>query len=197
MGIEVKESLLHWNYFLALESDLAQVSRYIEFDKKNFRAYSIELAHLLLASSSEVDVIAKGICGFLEPNSPAENINHYREIINRNLPSFRKEQVYVPRFNLTLKPWSNWNLVKNPKNPLWWRSYNKVKHERNEYFAEANLKNVLNAIGGLLITVFYFYKLKFSIDNPNFRERDINRLLVPESEFVRLNESYYYSHLIV
>lgn len=197
MGIEVKESPLHWNYFLALESDLAQVSRYIEFDEKNFRTYSIELAHLLLASSSEVDVIAKGICGFLEPDSPADNINHYREIINRNLPSFIKEKVFVPRFSLTLKPWSNWNLVKNPQNPLWWRSYNKVKHERNEYFAEANLKNVLNSIGGLLITVFYFYKLKFSIDNPNFRDRDINRLLVPESEFVRMNESYYYSHLIV
>ncbi|MEW6084316.1 MAG: hypothetical protein AB1607_06955 [Chloroflexota bacterium] len=196
MGIEVKESLIHWNYFLALESDLAQVSRYIEFDSKNFRTYSIELAHLLLAASSEVDVIAKGICGFLEPNSPAENINQYREIINRNLPNFRKEQVFVPRFNLTLRPWSNWNSAKNPQNPLWWRSYNKVKHERNEYFAEANLKNVLNSVGGLLVTVFYFYKLKFSIDNPNLRERDTTRLLLPESEFVRLNEAYYYSHLI-
>ena len=197
MGIEVKESLLHWNYFLALESDLAQVSRYIEFDSKNFRTYSIELAHLLLASSSEVDVIAKGICGFLELNSPAENINNYREIINRNLPNFRKEQVFVPRFNLTLMPWSNWRFVQNPRSPLWWRSYNKVKHERNEHFAEANLKNVLNSVGGLLITVFYFYKLKFSVNDPNIRERDTTHLLMPESEFVRLNESYYYSHLIV
>ena len=196
MGIEVKESLIHWNYFLALESDLAQLSRYIEFDTKNFQTYSIELAHLLLASSSEVDVIAKGICGFLEPRSRAENLNQYREIINRNLPDFRKEQVFVPRFNLTLRPWSNWKLVKKPQNPLWWRSYNKVKHERNEHFAEANLKNVLNSVGGLLITVFYYYKLKFSVGNPNLRAKDTTRLLEPESEFIRLNESYYYSHLI-
>lgn len=197
MGIQVKDTLIHWNYFLALENDLEQVSRYIEFNSNNFRTYSIELAHLLLAASSEVDVIAKGICGFLEPNSPAGNINQYREIINRNLPDFRKEQVFVPRFNLTLKPWSNWAFVKNPRNPLWWRSYNNVKHERNEYFAEANLKNVLNSVGGLLVTVFHFYKLKFSIENPNLRERDTTRLLVPESEFLRLDESYYYSHLIV
>ena len=64
MGIKAGASLIHWNYFLALESDLAQVSRYIEFDSNNYRTYSIELSHLLLASSSEVDVIAKGICGF-------------------------------------------------------------------------------------------------------------------------------------
>ena len=197
MGIEVKESLIHWNYFLALESDLEQVSRYIEFDRKNFQTYSIELAHLLLAASSEVDVIAKGICGYLESTSPAGNIDHYREIINRHLPGFRKEFVYVPRFNIKLKPWINWNKRKKKENPLWWHSYNKVKHERNEYFAEANLKNVLNSVGGLLITVFYFYKLKFSINNPNLRERDITHLLVPESEFVRLNESYYYDYLIV
>lgn len=198
MGIEVKESLIHWNYFLALESDLAQISRYIEFDKKNFRTYSIELAHLLLASSSEVDVIAKGICGFLEPKSPAENINHYRAIINRNLPNFKKEFVYVPRFSLKLNPWSNWKSTKSQtKNPLWWSSYNKVKHERNEYFAEANLKNVLNSISGLLVTVFYFYKLKFSVNNPGLQARDITQLIMPESEFVRLDESYYYSHLII
>ncbi|MBI5354368.1 MAG: hypothetical protein HZB50_17140 [Chloroflexi bacterium] len=198
MGIEVKESLIHWNYFLALESDLAQVSRYIEFDKKNFRTYSIELAHLLLASSSEVDVIAKGICGFLEPKSSAENINQYREIINRNLPEFKKEFIYVPRFNIKLKPWDNWNSIKKPsKNPLWWSSYNKVKHERSEYFAEANLKNVLNSVSGLLVTIFYFYKLKFSVNRPQLQARDITQLIMPESEFVRLDESYYYSHLIV
>lgn len=193
MGIEIKESLIHWNYFLALESDLEQISRFIEFDKKNFRTYSIESAHLLLASSSEVDVIAKCICGLLEPNSPAENINQYREIIDRNLPGFKKEFVYIPRFSHRLQPWKNWS---SAQNPIWWRSYNKVKHERNEYFTEANLKNVLNSVNGLLITVFYFYKLKFSMSDPNLRERNVTRLLMPESEFVRLNESYYYSHLI-
>src|SRR5947207_537638 len=108
MGIQVAKSLIHWNYFLALESDLEQISRYIEFDENNFRTYSIELAHLLLAASSEVDVIAKGICEFLEPTSPAENINQYQGIIRRKLPEFSKELVYVPRFSLTLKPWSNW-----------------------------------------------------------------------------------------
>ncbi len=50
MGIQQKETLLHWNYFLAIESDLEKVSRYIEFAENNYGVYSIELAHLLLTS---------------------------------------------------------------------------------------------------------------------------------------------------
>jgi hypothetical protein len=57
--IDVSKSFIHWNYFLAIESDLENLSRYIEFIDTNFKTYSIELAHLLLASSSEIDVVLK------------------------------------------------------------------------------------------------------------------------------------------
>ena len=193
MGIQGSQSFIHWNYFVALENDLVQVSRYVEFDKQNFKTYSIELAHLLLASASEVDVIAKGICGFLEPKKRAENMNDYQVIIHRNLPEFAKEIVYVPRFNLTLKPWSNWNAKTNP---LWWRSYNKVKHERSQHFPDANLKYVLNAMGGLLVTVFYFYKLKFQAEASIQDHRDVNeklgQVLGTSLNFMKLRDDYYY-----
>ena len=56
MGIQVNGNFVHWNYYIALEQDLSKVSRFIEFSEDNFETYSIELAHLLLAASSEVDV---------------------------------------------------------------------------------------------------------------------------------------------
>ena len=59
MAIQATAGKLHWNYFLALDRDLEVVSRYVEFTKPNFNVYSIELAHLLFAAASEVDVIAK------------------------------------------------------------------------------------------------------------------------------------------
>ena len=193
MGIRTSQSFIHWNYFVALENDLAQVSRYIEFDKHNFKTYSIELAHLLLASASEVDVIAKEICCLLEPTTRAENINNYQAIIRRNIPEFIRETVYVPRFNLILKPWTSWNARTNP---LWWRSYNKVKHERNQHFPEANLKNVLNSVGGLLVTVFYFYKLKFQSEGVAHDNRDVNeklgQVLGSSLVFMKLRDDYYY-----
>lgn len=60
----LKESpkLLHWNYFLVLESDLEHLSRYIEFTKDNYKIYSQEMARLLLTAGSEVDVVLKGLC---------------------------------------------------------------------------------------------------------------------------------------
>jgi hypothetical protein len=197
MAIEEKESLLHWNYFLAIESDLEKVSRFIEFTKENFGVYSIELAHLLLASASEVDVVAKGICRFLKEGNRARSINGYRTTITNYLPLFVQEEVFVPRYNLTLQPWSNWIRAEN-KNPLWWRSYNQVKHQRHEHFKKANLKNVLNAVGGLLITVFYFYKLKFIAEHKPINDhRDVSRILKPEPNFLRLREDYYYGHLLI
>ena len=59
MAIEEINKLVHWNYFLAFDSDAEKLSRYIEFTTDNFEAYSIELVRLLLSAASEVDVVAK------------------------------------------------------------------------------------------------------------------------------------------
>jgi hypothetical protein len=195
MGIRASESYIHWNYFIALEQDLAQTSRYIEFNENNYGTYSVELAHLLLASASEVDVIAKEICRFLAPAERAENINHYQNIICRKLPEFVEETVLIPRFKIELHPWLNWE---QNINPLWWQSYNKVKHQRSDYFHEANLKNVLNAMGGLLIAVFYYYKLKFQSEGLTFQKNnDVTRKLDANPGFIQLRDDYYCWHLLL
>src|SRR2546421_703693 len=69
MAIRAKPARLHWNYFLALESDVARVARFIEFQPANFGTFSIELGRILLAASSEVDVVAKLVCSQLEPKA--------------------------------------------------------------------------------------------------------------------------------
>lgn len=196
MAIEEKESLLHWNYFLAIESDLEKVSRYIEFTQDNFEVYSIELAHLLLTSASEVDVVAKGICRLLVEGNRARTIKGYRPIITAHLPPFAQEEVFVPRYDLTLQPWEKW-ISNDNLDPLWWRSYNKVKHHRHERYKDANLKNVLNAVAGLLVANFYFYKHKFEAEHiPIQYNKDVSRILKPEPNFLRLQEEYYYSHML-
>jgi hypothetical protein len=195
MTIQASATLLHWNYFLALEDDLNQVARYIEFSEKNYRAYSIELAHLLLASASEVDVVSKGICRHLQPQNPADNINHYREIITAGIPSFPEEPVFVPGFGLTLHPWSNW--VNGGRNPLWWRKYNAVKHHRDDHFSDANLMNALNSMAGLLVSVFHYYRLEHGHDASRNGFRATTQLLAPESRLLRLSDDYYYGHLLI
>lgn len=193
--IKTTPSKLHWNYFLALERDLEVVSRYVEFCDANFQVYSIELAHLLFASASEVDVIAKLLCQQLAVNSPRGNINDYRTVLLASLPGLPITQVSVTRYGLTLTPWDSWA---NDQNPVWWRSYNNVKHERDAHYHEATLKNALNALGALLILTFHHYSYLLSpAPGQPLPPKDTMRELQPESTLLRLGDDYYYAHLIV
>lgn len=87
--IKSKPSNLHWNYFLAIESDLVKTSRFIEFCEDNLSVYSIELAHILLSASSEVDVLLREICNLKKIR--ADNINDYRIAFQELLPDFINE----------------------------------------------------------------------------------------------------------
>jgi len=181
---------MHWKYFIALEKDLETISRYIELDPLNYFAFSTELSKIFLSSSSEINVVLKQICKKIEPDKICKNIDEYSDVIALNMPEFLNEFVYIERTSIELKPWKGWS---RGNSPTWWGSYNKVKHERNLYYQKANLENVLNAMAGLLISVFYFQNLESGYDN----NKNITRLLLPESTLMRLNENYYYSHLIV
>lgn len=195
MTITATSGKLHWNYFLALERDLETVSRYIEFSTPNFQVFSIELAHLLFAAASEVDVVAKLLCERMAPAAPRGNINEYKAVLLPAFPDLPTTQVFVPRYGLSFAPWSNWAGANNPD---WWRSYNKVKHERDSYFHEATLKNALNALGALLIITFHLYAHTLAT-NPQtvLAPKDTTRELQPESTLIRLDDSYYYDNLIV
>ena len=52
MGIRTQKIEPHWNYLLAIERQLDEISRFVEFDKKNFDCFSIEIARLLLTSAA-------------------------------------------------------------------------------------------------------------------------------------------------
>lgn len=194
MAIITTQSKVHWNYFIALERDLEVASRYVEFAASNLSTYSIEFAHLLFAASSEVDVVAKLLCKHLDHAAPRANIDHYRQALTRQIPDLAQIQVYVPRYGLTLTPWSNWQ---DGNKPDWWRSYNNVKHERDAHFQEATLKNALNSLAGLLTLVFYHYGLsEFQNIHSINKKETTSALLQPESTLLRFGDEFYYDNLV-
>lgn len=120
-------------------------------------------------------------------------MNEYRGILLNGLPDLPSSHVYIPRFGLSLKPWDDWN---GPTNPLWWRSYNKVKHERDRHFAEATLKNALNALAALLLLTFHYYTRELAKGiEPVLTFKETTRQLQPASTLLRLPEDYYHSTL--
>lgn len=195
MGIEVIGPKIHWNYFLALERDMEAVARYVEFDESNFSTYSIELGMLLFAAASEVDVIAKLLCEYIDPAAQRNNIRDYKAVLRPAMPHLPDAKIFVPRYGLTLNPWLNW---RGPQNPQWWLAYNKVKHERNIHFNQATLKNALNALGALLIFTFEYYARRLSNDplHPLLPMDAMNELR-PASALLRLHEDFYYGQALI
>ncbi len=149
----------HWQYFLTLDSDLQRLSRYIEIDAANYGVYSVELVRILLAASSEIDVVAKLLCSKLGTSLTKARgnwtIDNSREVIlvaHSQLPTLA---VTVPAHGISLLPWQDWQ---QGKNPAWWQSHNAVKHDRNTSYKDANLINTLNAVAGLFVLVAYLYE---------------------------------------
>jgi hypothetical protein len=194
MAITATTGKLHWNYFLALERDMESVSRYIEFSTSNFQVFSIELAHLLIAATSEVDVVAKLLCKQVSPVARRGKIHEYKAVLLSAFQDLPTTQVFVPRYGLSFAPWSNWA---GQNNPDWWRSYNNVKHERDAYFHEATLKNALNALGALMIITLHFYARDLAAPaGVVLTLKDTTRELQPESTLIRLDDKYYHDTVI-
>jgi len=158
MGIRTTKTEVHWNYFLAIERDIEVLSRYVEFDERNFRCFSIEIARIILSACAEVDVVCKQMCRANNSNSKAESINVYRTEIKSIVPGIPDFQVLMPRFGLTLQPWDEWRSRTGV--PIWWTAYNKIKHHRDSHYHQASLRNALNAVAGLFVVVLYLYKDK-------------------------------------
>ena len=195
MVTQLGTSKTHWNYFLALERDMEVVTRFVEFNERNFSVYSIELAHLLFAAASEVDVVAKLLCKRVAPNDPCRNIDEYRGTLLRAVPGLPRESVFVPRYGLVLEPWLAWE---DDKNPLWWRAYNDVKHQRDVHFQDATLQNALHALGALLLlTINYYAATLPPPDYPTLLPRDVTSQLLPESSLLRLDASHYHGAFIL
>jgi hypothetical protein len=133
------------------------LSRYIEFNAGNFNCFSLEIARVLLAACAESDVVCKQLCHNVAPTARVANIHGYQKVITTSIPKIPTFEVLIPRFGLTLHPWSDLNAPKDNV-PQWWRAYNNIKHHRDSNYSEANLKNVLNAVAGLFVVTLYYYK---------------------------------------
>lgn len=180
----------YWKYFLELEENLLEVQRYINFEKNNWKVYSNEFIKLLEVIGSEVDVIAKEIVLYKNPQlKKLEGIAKWGYEIQQLIPDIDSIKLSFNNENIIF-PWNNWKhekylnkkgieiyrLKKGKENPEWWISYNKVKHERTtrkngKYnYERANLENVINALGGLYILETYFMEELANKDNVTITE---------------------------
>ena len=169
----------HWEYFLSIEADLAQCARYVEFNPDNLHTYSVEFARIIVAAGAEFDAVAKRLCRVIDSTKNPERINEYHPIITGKFPKFIDYRIHIPRFKLEVQPWKTWTSTAAPD---WWsKSYNKIKHNRDEHFREAHLENAIHATAGLMTGIVYLYHATYG-DFPTLEVSAAPKLLDPQDD---------------
>jgi len=168
----------HWRFFESLDDELHSLSRIVDFSPDNLPTYSVHLARLYLSICSEIDVVAKLLCARIAPSEKPGNIDQYRSLITTRFPNFSNLQIEMPGHELDFQPWASWNAGKNPS---WWKSYNDVKHERNKFYSDANLGNVLESSAGLLVLLIYHHQPDLYAINPSIQ---------PDFRTMRIDQQY-------
>jgi len=142
----------HWRYCRLLEQELDEISVYIELSKNNFSCYSIKLMRLINSAVSEFEVVAKEICSQLQPEDNVEyyNISKIRDVILSAYPNLTQTEVRVLDMNYVFCPFLGWDQESRLN---WWDTYNKLKHDRNNYFERANLQQAIYSVAVLKVMV--------------------------------------------
>lgn len=143
--------------FLLILEDLKKLFEYVEPSKESFNSFSFRIHELFMRTCIEIEANFKAIVnenGY-EPEisrsgNPIYNINVYKKVnLSHHLSDY---EVGLPQWAtselIKFKPFEAWA---QPNQPLdWYQAYNKSKHDRQDNFRYANLKNLLQAVSGLL-----------------------------------------------
>lgn len=159
---------IYWNYYLMLENDFINLTRYIEIKECNYKTCSDEIIKLIQLTCSECDLIFKKICG-IDLNDRHANIAQYATILDIS-PDIVNEKIEVKYRNIILQPFKRWN-KDSPWRLWWWNSYNKIKHNRENNYKRGKVKVLLDSLAALyFLEMFLCRKIgqeTYDIDIPN------------------------------
>lgn len=136
--------------------DLKRIFNYVEPSDQNLKTFSHRIYELLLRTSTAFESLSKRILiedGYTKKPEKM-NIKDY----------FKLNELYgLSRYKILIDSWSsgsrefspyaNWNNT-TYKSLSWYIAYNNTKHDRYQNFKEANLENLLDAIGGLFVLLY-------------------------------------------
>jgi hypothetical protein len=152
----------HQRAYELLGNDLMRIFAFVEPNKANKDCFGHEIYQLLLRVCTEFESVCKLAKTRLKHTGKPENwnIKKYAElndvVIGRGTLSeykfsfieFDSDEVIQP-----LQPFENSD--EKLKSPLFYKAYNKVKHDRKSNFSEASLWNLLNSYAALTAVMYW------------------------------------------
>lgn len=143
--------------------DLYRLFNYIEPDDNNLMTFSHRIYELFLRATTEVESNMKAVldANLYRNRNFTMNSDYFKLSAPLKLSEYR---VRFKRWssNREFKPFEAWDSGAYVPLP-WYQAYNNVKHNRYEYFREANIENLMNAIAGLLSLLYAQFGEEMSI----------------------------------
>lgn len=185
---------IYWNYYLMLENDFLNITKYVKLEKCNYSTCSDEIIKLIEVICSECDLIFKKICN-IDLNDRYANMTNYSEIL-KIYPQIVNEKIEVQHSNIVLQPFEYWNL-KKPGKLFWWKKYNKIKHNREENYKKGNFFVLLNSLAALYFLEMYLCRKigreMYDIDVPNTKSKLFNIInweINPKTKSILVEENF-------
>ncbi len=135
---------------LLMLEELNRIFTTVYPDPKNTSAFGHKFRNLLMLACTEFESQCIGI---LKANAVTEIGNYYntQDYIKLKDPlkldKYKLRLRYFPNYPL-IKPFQGWSGSNPTASLIWYESYNKTKHNREENFEQASLNNVVLALAG-------------------------------------------------
>lgn len=159
-----------WNYYLMLECDIDNSSRYVEPAGQE-NVYSFEFAKLIILACTEAESVFKAICHEIDETAHVGNIRDYKSMILGKYPKITDAVVVVNRLEKSIEPFKGWDTGSLE----WWTAYNDIKHNRGSKFSEATYINAVTALAALYILILYLAQItgiEFQGSNSKYIDSD-------------------------
>jgi hypothetical protein len=172
--------------FLLIQGDLQRLFEFIEPADLNLDTFSFRIHELFMRSCIEVEANFKAILkennfnpidrhGSPRPEN-TWNIHDYKKVnVTHHLATYKAHIPIWDGLTSIYEPFKEWTAGQDLS---WYRAYNMSKHDRRNRFKEANLRNLLNAVTGLLILL-----------SSQFGTEEFS----PSSRLLAVNTDSYYS----
>ncbi len=146
----------YWNYYLLLEQKILETRNYVEFREENANTSSNGFGLLIMAIGAELDNFLKAFCEIPDEKRKGSGMNDYKEYLKQNYAEINQETITV--LDSEINPLVPFEHLQDGALP-WWQSYNRVKHDRNTGFLEANLINAINILSALYLLEMKMFKI--------------------------------------
>lgn len=163
---------LYWPIYKRIEKEFLELTNYVHVSDDQLQVYSMHIGELIIRCAIEIEAISKelyerlgGEMKLVDETGKKRDIYFDTDCIKLLNEKWKldKKQIMISTINVFLEKEENIILTplkkaekRGTSGSKWKQAYQAIKHSRYTALKQANVKNLINAMGALYILNLYF-----------------------------------------